>query len=383
MAVKTNIQWCDSTVNPIMGCGGCELYPKPKTIMQAIDRQLALAGTDGWKRGFAQRFFQDQLAETWEKLISMFKQPGTGHLNALTTTNLYHMRELFSNRVAAAFGKKAGDIGLNVITTALKCYAAKLHLNKSYSIVNPTRKPNKGYAPSFEQITRFEGRVSKLARLPDLFGMSRKNEPWLDGMPRLIFLSDMGDALSRVGDFDFLRKELAATQSDAGRRHIWLWLTKRPELMQKFGDLISGFPNNVCTMTTITSPATLHRVDSLREVDAKVRGLSIEPLWGSIADQLDLTGIDWVIVGGESGTPKDVSPFHVEWAEELYDLCRTKGVAYFLKQLGRRPVKKGVEFRLKDKHGGDWDEWQTSLRIRELPAYFHDYRQSVHGATQT
>jgi len=154
MAIYTPIQWCDSTGNPIMGCGGCELYPKPETIMQEIDQQLIVAGIDGWKRGLARKVFEEQLAQTWKKLIAAIKKPGTGHLNALTTTNLYHMRELFSDRVAAAFGKKAGESGLHVITTALKCYAAKLHLNKSYSIVNPTRKPNKGYAPSFEQITR-------------------------------------------------------------------------------------------------------------------------------------------------------------------------------------------------------------------------------------
>ena len=129
-------------------------------------------------------------------------------------------------------------------------------------------------------------------------------------------------------------------------------------------------------MTTVTSADTLYRVDALRSVDAHVRALSIEPLWTAIADSLDLNGIDWVIVGGESGTLDRVTPFHVEWAEGLRHVCSEAGVAFFVKQLGRNPTRNGCRIVLKDKHGGNWDEWDEPLRVREAPEYFHLYRQA-------
>jgi protein gp37 len=97
-----------------------------------------------------------------------------------------------------------------------------------------------------------------------------------------------------------------------------------------------------------------------------MRGLSVEPLWGEVT--LDLTGIDWVIVGGESGPSAE--PFAVDWALHLREQCRTAGVAFFLKQLGRRPSFNGEPIRLADPHGGDWEAWpQADWRVRELPDF--------------
>ncbi len=127
----------------------------------------------------------------------------------------------------------------------------------------------------------------------------------------------------------------------------------------------------------IAGPDTLDRVDTLREVKAHCRGLSIEPLWERIPpEDLDLTGIDWVIGGGESGSGALTRPFHTEWAEELHAHCRKHGVAFFLKQLGRNPVIGGKPVRLSNPHGGDWSEWPAHLRVREYPAYLHNYRKT-------
>ncbi len=183
----------------------------------------------------------------------------------------------------------------------------------------------------------------------------------------------MGDAFSSKQDFGYLGNEVMAFRTAEGQRHLWLWLTKRPHIMGQFAELIGGFPSNVCAMTSVTSSRNLSRVDALRTVDAQVRGLSIEPLWEPVADRIDLTGIDWVIVGGESGAKANVKPFHLEWASQLRDLCEKQGVAFFMKQMGRRPVHKGVELELKDAHGGDWSEWPPELRVRDMPSYFHDY----------
>ena len=97
-------------------------------------------------------------------------------------------------------------------------------------------------------------------------------------------------------------------------------------------------------------------------------------------------------MGGESGSGKYTRPFDLAWAEELCDHCEAKGVAFFLKRIGRNPVRDGKKYKLPfkrdvapsgrftdaviDPHGGDWSEWPESLRVREFPRYFHDFRQS-------
>lgn len=126
-------------------------------------------------------------------------------------------------------------------------------------------------------------------------------------------------------------------------------------------------------MTTVTSTKHLGRIAALRAVDASVRGLSLEPLWESVADKIDLTDIDWVIVGGESGAKANVSPFHMEWVHELRDRCHEQGVAFFVKQLGSRPFHNGKELTLVDGHGGDWSEWPIEFCQREMPDYFRNY----------
>ena len=191
-----------------------------------------------------------------------------------------------------------------------------------------------GHAPIFEALTRFEGRAADTAQLPDLLGQSNPKTPWKNLLPRLIFVSDMGDALSSKGDFPFLKSDLMpAINSDAGKRHLWLWLTKRPARMAEFADEIGGFPPNVCAMTTLTGPDddSLARLDALKQVKAHIHGLSIEPLWDHIPpEKLDLKGIDWVILGGESGSGfKFTRPFALEWAEEMRRHCREYGVAFF------------------------------------------------------
>lgn len=370
MSSQTNIQWCDSTVNPIMGCGGCELYPGPGSILEALDQLLIVQLPGDWSKGRT----REVIAGLIDGAISVIGTPAIGHIDKVTTTNIYHLRKQFGAWIAGRFNKATSEVAVGAIEAHIKCYAAKLHLNKGYSIVNPYRKPNPGYAPTFEQVTLYEGRINQAAEWSDLYGQARPDKPWLDGLPRLIFVSDMGDALTDSGHFDFLQREFKATQTTRGRRHIWLWLTKRPELMQRFAVRLGGLPKNFCAMTTVTSRDAVHRIDALRETDAPARGLSIEPLWTPIADVLDLTGIDWVIIGGESGAEANTSPFHLEWVEEVEKLCRQHGVALFCKQLGRRPMRGEVEIDLHDKHGGDWDEWEKAYRLRDIPSYFRSYR---------
>jgi protein gp37 len=121
------------------------------------------------------------------------------------------------------------------------------------------------------------------------------------------------------------------------------------------------------------------RIGLLRQVPAAVRVLSIEPLLEDLGD-LDLTGIGWVLVGGESG-PK-ARPFDPDWARRILAQCREQRVPCFIKQLGAVPVTGAtgrfrthegrrqvelVRLRLKDRKGGDMDEWPEDLRVREFP----------------
>ncbi len=242
------------------------------------------------------------LRELINEAYQQIENPGPGHHNAVTTTNIWHFRDLLYEAIHAEHGRSAARAALRAIRKAIKCYAGKLHLNRGANALRPDRKVNKGYAPSFEGVTNYEGRMAAAARWPDLLGTRNPETSWKDGLPRMIFVSDMGDALSSGSErqFDFLESEVIdSVVSDSGRLHLWLWLTKRPHNMHPFAERLGGLPPNICAMTTVTGNETLHRVDDLRQVNAACRGLSIEPLWERIPpEDLNLEGIDWVILGG-------------------------------------------------------------------------------------
>jgi protein gp37 len=388
MSQITTIQWADTTVNPIMGCGGCELFPNPGKVLTAIDEAVANAGTTIQSR----EIFKELVVEVFKKS----ENPDPGHKQVVNITNVWHLRERFAARIELEHGKPAAQAARIAIRKAITCYAATLHLNKGANILDregirpgkdKPREVKKGYAPIFESISRFEGRAAATAKLRDLLGQQNSETPWKHRLPRLIFVSDMGDAFSAKGDFPFLKSDLMpAIRSESGKRHLWLWLTKRPGRMAEFAEEIGGFPENVCAMTTLTGPDadSLKRLENLKNVNASIRGLSIEPLWERIPPaKLDLKGIDWVIVGGESGSGNLTRPFAVEWAEELREHCHKHDVAFFLKQLGRNPSRNGKVFKLTDRHGGEWEKWDESLKTRQFPKAFHDYRKEEMVASLT
>lgn len=371
MSKNTKIQWADDTVNPISGCKGCELWPSPAFVLHAIDDAIRVE-KESWNAG--------QAKEIYEGIIQLL-QNEIGDMDkpfdfSVSNTNIYQLREEFGKMIEVYAGESAAEAALTVIADKLKCYAARLTCRYGLSLAKPDRTINTGLAPTFEQATRFPGRMMKAAKASDMLGTKDEYSPWKDGLPRLIFVGDMGDIFAREDDFEYLENEMMpAIQSEEGKRHLWLILTKRPNLMAKFAERIGGFPENVCAMTTITGPQ-LNRVDQLREVQAYSRGLSVEPLWERIPpEELNLEGIDWVILGGESGDAKDsCKPFDVAWAHDLIEHCNANGVAVFVKQLGGNPIINGQSLQLTDSHGGDWNEWEGDLRVRDFPSYFHEYR---------
>jgi protein gp37 len=129
--------------------------------------------------------------------------------------------------------------------------------------------------------------------------------------------------------------------------HIYQILTKRDKRLVELAPQLE-WSDNIWMGVSVENQNYVHRVDSLRQVNAKVRFLSCEPLLGSL--QLDLTGIHWVIVGGESGQKH--RPMQAEWAQSIRDQCQDAEVAFFFKQWGGRTPKAAGRL-LDDKI---WDE---------------------------
>jgi len=114
----------------------------------------------------------------------------------------------------------------------------------------------------------------------------------------------------------------------------------------------------------------LWRIDALRDTPARFRFISFEPLLEKL-DELTaerLCGIDWAIIGGESG--QRARPCDVLWIDHLVAQCILANVKTFVKQLGSRPMVDGEPLRLEDRKGADMSEWPTGyiLRSRMLPA---------------
>ena len=100
---------------------------------------------------------------------------------------------------------------------------------------------------------------------------------------------------------------------------------------------------------TVEDSDNIYRIDELRKTGAKIKFLSIEPLIGGLGS-IDLSGIDWVIVGGESGS--NARPMQEEWALEIKDQCVADGIPFFFKQWGA--VSKRKDKKL---DGKEWKEY--------------------------
>jgi protein gp37 len=156
--------------------------------------------------------------------------------------------------------------------------------------------------------------------------------------PRKVFVNSMSDLFHRDVPVEFIKRVL-----DVCRRAHWHQfqiLTKRSQRLARDAKLLD-WPNNVWMGTSVESQEYAYRVDHLREVPAAVRFISFEPLIGPV-DRVDLTGIDWAIVGGESGPGS--RPSHPDWFRKIRRLCEKQGTAFFFKQYGDfAPAQEEIE----------------------------------------
>jgi protein gp37 len=303
MGLVTAIEWCDSTVNPVMGCDGCELW--------------------------------------------------------------------------------APRLGIPI------CYAGLVTERMLRD------GPKKGWPEVFGKPALFPWRLDEAARWKDLTGTRRPDKPWLDGLPRLIFVVDMGDGFTAsVNPDDWLTPKLGLI---AASPHRWLLLTKRIDRLAEYADR-HELPPNVWAGVSVTSPQDA-RVRALKQVRAALRFASLEPILKPVDVAGWFPGVDWVIVGGASGE----TPTEVEAIRRVIAVCRDAKVPLFVKQLGTWPVieaatesgpevlrrqslidgewPRGTHFGnptglrilngrvalVRDPKGGDWSEWPEDLRVREMP----------------
>ena len=242
MGIKTAIEWCDSSVNPVMGCSGCELYsPDP-------------------------------------------------------SKNL--------------------------------CYAADLC---------KWRAGGKGWPVDFNQPEHFPGRLEKAINWSDLTGKERPSKPWLNGMPRVVFVNDLSDGFCPGG----VPPEtwLLPHQETMGQApHIWLILSKWPRRMWSYFAMHPA-PPNFWIGTTLTGRfphVDNNRVYDLFLIKAAIHWLSVEPLLGDVAANF-LQGsrveeVDWIAGGGASG--RNAPPTHPFNARALRDFAQGWGIPFFWKQWG-------------------------------------------------
>jgi protein gp37 len=233
------------------------------------------------------------------------------------------------------------------------------------------------------------------------------DEPLHWNKPRRVFVNSMSDLFHEDVPFEFIDQVFAVMLCSP--RHTFQILTKRPARMLEYVNTDAGFRRSgyiwnaaykvkgikvpkrkmpppfpyphIWLGVSIEDQATAdERIPILVQTPAAVRWISAEPLLGDlyISHSTLLFNLDWVVVGGESGS--QARPCNIAWIRSIRDQCRAAYVPYFIKQLGARPFEDGCEpghvwrgtnpaslHRLTDRKGGDPQEWPEDLRIREWP----------------
>lgn len=163
---------------------------------------------------------------------------------------------------------------------------------------------------------------------------------------KMIFVNSMSDLFHKDVPEEFIHS-VFHTMGGANW-HTFQILTKRPERAAELSKKLA-WRQNIWMGTSVESKDYTSRIDHLRKTDAQVKFLSVEPLLGPIPN-MNLEGIDWVIVGGESG--HRARKLEEAWVTEIRDQCRESGVLFFFKQWGGKNKKKAGRIL----EGRTWDE---------------------------
>lgn len=171
--------------------------------------------------------------------------------------------------------------------------------------------------------------------------------------PRSVFVNSMSDLFHEDMPYEYFAKIMQVME--ATPQHMYQVLTKRPQRMLEFTRKYGKVPKHVWLGTSVEMALYKSRIDVLREVECHIRLLSCEPLLGPLGE-MNLDGIGWVIVGGESGP--GFRPMETDWVREIRNQCVNLKIPFAFKQgSGVRPPSKSPEL-----DGRTWDEYPLGLK---------------------
>lgn len=159
------------------------------------------------------------------------------------------------------------------------------------------------------------------------------NDPYKWKKPQMVFVNSMSDLFHKDVPLHFIQRVFEVMNKTP--QHTYQVLTKRSERLAELSPFLNWTPN-IWMGVSVEDSRVVNRIDDLRKCDAKIKFLSCEPLIGSLPN-LNLDGIDWVIVGGESSFK--ARPMEKEWVEDVQIQCEGAGVAFFFKQWGGKNKK--------------------------------------------
>jgi protein gp37 len=182
--------------------------------------------------------------------------------------------------------------------------------------------------PQYKRVVGDNGRwTGKLEFVPPAADIPIKRKK-----PSVYFVNSMSDLFHEQVDYKTIKYIWQIM--DIAKRHTFQVLTKRAgRLLEIVPHLVDevGLLSNVWLGVSVENAGAAGRIEQLRRTPAAIRFISFEPLLGDVGS-IDLGGIDWAIVGGESG--HNARPMHPEWARSIRDQCQEAGVAFFFKQWG-------------------------------------------------
>jgi len=237
----------------------------------------------------------------------------------------------------------------------LNCYAARMALRLE-RMPGTTGKKYKGTAKrARDGRPVFSGRINLDRGALDL------PRSWRLG--RIIFVNSMSDLFHEGVPTEYIQEVFQVMKECP--QHTFQVLTKRPERALELSDSLP-WPKNVWMGTSVESQKYVHRIHTLRKIPAAIRFLSCEPLLGPLM-RLPLAGIQWVIVGGESGP--GAREMARDWVVGIKEQCEEKRVAFFFKQWGGvRKHETGRELE-----GRTWDDL-PNLENRNVEGRCHALR---------
>ncbi len=170
--------------------------------------------------------------------------------------------------------------------------------------------------------------------------------PYTWKQPKIVFVNSMSDLFHERVPLSFIQKVFAVMNDNP--QHVFQVLTKRSDVLLRYSEQLP-WSHNIWMGVSVEDDRVTHRIDDLRNSHARVKFLSCEPLIGPLPE-MNLTGIDWVIVGGESG--RKPRPMQEDWVLDILDQCQDASVKFFFKQWGGTNKKKNGRVLLDQ----TWDE---------------------------